>query len=236
MILQLLGAGLGILGGLGQAQGAKKIGKAKKEQLNWKADLNKEKIDEAYTINYAKLLNQYSNERNNLLNNKRDAENNIRVTATSGVSDIVDIAGSSFLTTASGTLDNEFETSMRELSDWKFNNALEMQKAVLAQKLDIDLGVISAEAGIDQEVYNAQRQGYMNAINSALGMGNTLMSYKSDQNAQSSFNNIVGAYDKSVVTGQQFYSPYQTVGLDPYKLTSGNTNSQNRLDLKYFGR
>lgn len=236
MILQLFGAGLGILGGLGQAQGAKGIGKAKKEQLNWKADLNKEKIDEAYTINYAKLLNQYSNERNNLLNNKRDAENNIRVTATSGVSDMVDIANSSFLTTASGTLDNEFETSMRELSDWKFNNSIEMQKAVLAQKLDIDLGVITGEANIDQKVYNAKRQGYMTAIQSSLIMADTLMGFKADQSAQNNFNNIIKSYDNSVVTGQQFYSPYQTVGLDPYKLTSGNTNSQNKLDLKYFGR
>lgn len=225
-VLQTIGAGLGILGGLGKMQSAKEIRRAKEKQLKMKADYNKKQIDKSYTENYSKLINQYAQNQSNILLQEKKAENAIRVNATANMG-AVDISGSSFLTTAKGTLENEFTTSMNQLSDWKYQQSLDLAKTAINQKLQVDLGVIESTSQLKQQEAAQKKEGFMDVLKGAATIGMDMYSKHQDSKASDTFASDINDMNSSIVGGSQFYSKWNQA-LKPSQ--SGS------LNLKYFGQ
>ena len=226
MIMQAITAGLGILGGLGKMESAKDLRKSKEKQLKMKADYNKKQIDKNYTENYSKLINQYAQNQSNILLQEKKAENAIRVNATANVG-AVDISGSSFLTTAKGTLENEFTTSMNQLSDWKYQQSLDLAKTAINQKLQVDLGVIEGTSQLKQQEAVQKREGFMDVLKGAGTIAGDVFSNYQNSKASDTFASNINDMNSSIVGGSQFYSKWNQA-LKPSQ--SGS------LSLKYFGQ
>ena len=153
------------LSGVGKMVSAGDIGREKKKLLQVKADYNKKQIEKAYAKNYAKQMSSYASSLNNILNQKDVAESNINV-ASINVGDI-DIQGSSFRTTSLSKLNEEYYSSMNNLSDNIYNQSIDLIEDKSKQIIDTNLQLYNARQKVNAETDALKSEGFQQVVNSA---------------------------------------------------------------------
>lgn len=209
MILQGISLALGVLSGFGKVETAKKVSKSKSKQLEFKTDYNKKKIDEALEENYVKLISSYTNQKSELLIDRSKGDNKARLLATQGVGDI-DVLGSSVFTTANAQLDNEFQTNLNLLNDWKSNQALDLELSAINKKLGLDMAEIDAQSQINQQENAAIQAGYTQVVDGIMSGVELYQDYRTNKKAGSAFEASVGNYSGSVLSGNQYFPDYSS--------------------------
>ena len=209
MILQGIGIGLSILGGLGKASAAEDITNAKKKQLRMKADYNKKQVDESLEDNYVKLMANYAQNRGQLAMDRSKADNAIRVMSTQG-GGAIDVTESSVFANSNAQADNEYKQSLASLDDWKFNQRVNMETQAINKKLNIDLGVIDTESQLDIQQQNAEQSGFAQALSGVLSGFELFQENRANAQAQEKFQSSISNYTNNVLSGNEYYKDFSS--------------------------
>lgn len=158
MAMDVGGGVLGILGGIGQVKGAKKIEKAKRGLYNVqlegskkRAEWNEKEILKSFTDNYAKTAYSYGQKVADIIGQQTQVQSELKTSVVAAISD-AEIADSSFYNTAKLEANKEFDEAVQTMLTNQSENLLGLAK-------ERDTQIMQNTTELGQAMYKNQMQG-----------------------------------------------------------------------------
>lgn len=224
-------AGYDMVLGLTSFFNADEIGKEKKKLLQSQININKKKIQEVLTKNYAATLSKYATERNNVTMQRLDADANLRMGLAQQTGD-VDINESSFSGTAYGKLDTEFVQALNQIRENNKNNLLTLTTQAIDQRAQQDMMLSKGSLQIEAEVDQTKMQALQQITGGIIDATNRYMDNIADEKQQEEIAKQLQDIKGNIVSGTDYYQ--QKKGWGSYIKKTPASSDGGLLKLNYF--
>ncbi len=225
-------AGYDMVLGLTSFFNADEIGKQKKKLLQSQVNINKKKIQEALTKNYAATLSKYATERNSVTMQRLNADAGLRMNLVQQQSGDIDINESSFRGTAYGKLDTEFEQALDQIRENNKNNLLTLTTQAIDQKSQQDMMLSKGSLQINAEVDQTKSQALQQVTGGIIDATNRYMDSVADAKQQDLISEQLQDIKGNIVSGTDYYQ--QKKGWGSYIKKTPTSSDGGVLKLNYF--
>lgn len=158
MALDVGGGVFGVLGGIGQISGAKKVEKAKKGLYNAqlegskkRAEWNEKEILKSFTDNYAKTAYSYGQKVADIVGQQSQVQSELKTSVVAAVAD-AEVADSSFYNTAKLEANKEFDEAVQTM-------LVNQSQSLLGLAKERDTQIMQNQTELGQAMYKNQMQG-----------------------------------------------------------------------------